>query len=202
MWWLPTTVLLLVGFGVYVASALHVLSFSPLRADRLGEGRADAVREVPALQASEQAERVAATIRLSVGEPPAVVQHDVPLPFGIRASGTRPTDEGAARSRDRAVFVTPGALADVLTFYRSELARRDWHEVRTWMSRPPDGAAGPGMVVSAFCRGLDQPSLLVAVVSPEPGASELRLLLDADADGPCASSGRSSPWYDRPPPVF
>jgi hypothetical protein len=104
--------------------------------------------------------------------------------------------------RDRALFSTSGDVADVLAFYRDELADDGWHEVRAWMARPAHGAPGPGGAVSAFCQGVDLPALLVGVVSQETGPSELRLFLDAGEPGLCTSSPRPDPWNGSPPLVF
>ncbi len=206
MWWLPAVSLLAFGALLYVTSALHVLSFSPLVTGRQETARDDAVREALARHTAPSTAgnaRAAPTIQLQAGEHPGAAQLDIPVPPDARMPGARtPGDERAAPSRDRALLATSGSVADVLAFYRVELAAHGWHEVRSWMSRPADGVLGPGGAVSAFCRGVDMPALLVGVVSHEAGLSELRLLVDAETPGPCASSTEPDPWNDRPPPVF
>lgn len=206
MWWLPAVSLLLVGFVAYVGSALHVLNFSPFVAQQQESARADAVRTALEEQKAMGVARVsrnAPTVQLQAAERPDAEPRDVPVPPSALAPNRR-AGRGAdmAQQPDRAVFATYEDLADVLKFYREALVSLGWHEVRTWMTRPTDGVAGPGMVVSAFCQGVDQPALLVAVVSTESGPNELRLLLDGDRQGPCSSSGTPDPWNGQAPPVF
>ena len=206
MWWLPATSLLTVGVLLYVTSALHVLSFSPFVVSRHEADRDAAVREVLAQRttpASASNDRAVSTIRLRAGEHPDAAQLDVPVPPGARMLNPRTGDsnQGAIPSRDRALLATSGEMSDVLAFYRDELVPRGWHEVRAWMSRPTIGVPGPGGALSVFCRDADMPALLVGVVSPEAGMSELRLLIDTDQPGPCASSAGPDPWGGRSPPM-
>jgi hypothetical protein len=206
MWWLTAVSLLALGILIYVTSALHVLSFSPLVTGRQAAERDNAVREAlekAETPASAGNSRAAPTIQLQAGAESDAARFDVPVPFDARMPNAR-TREGqsATPSRDRALLATSGEVADVLAFYRDELASHGWHEVRTWMSRPANGVPGPGGAVSAFCREADRPALLVGVVSREAGLSELRLLIDAEQPGPCASSSEQDPWNGRPPPVF
>lgn len=206
MWWLPAVSLLAVGMLIYMASALHVLSFSPLVAGRQETARDDAVREALARQMSSTSAdtgRAALTVRLQAGEHPDTAQLDVPVPLDARMPGARSRDgERATQGRDRAVFATSGDVADVLAFYRAELATHGWHEVRAWMVRPAQGTPGPGSAVSAFCRSSDLPVLLVGVVSQESGPSEVRLFLDAEESGLCALSTGPDRCNGSPPPMF
>jgi hypothetical protein len=204
MWWLPAVSLLASGMLLYLTSALHVLSFSPLVAGRQEATRDDAVRE--ALErhtASSSAGSAAPTIQLQAGEHPGAEPLDIPVPPAARMSGARTREDARSTQwRDRAVFTTPGDVADVLAFYRVELATHGWHEIRSWMARPAHGMPGSGGAVSAFCRGVNMPALLVGVVSQETGPSELRLFLDGEEPGLCASTPGPDPWNGSPPPVF
>jgi hypothetical protein len=165
-----------------------------------------AVREAlaqTATPASAGNSRAAPTIQLHAGVSSDAAHFDIPVPFDAHRPNVRTRGvESATPARDRALLATSGKVADVLAFYRDELAAHGWHEVRTWMSRPANGVPGPGGAVSAFCREADRPALLVGVVSREAGLSELRLLIDAEQPGPCASSSEQDPWNGRPPPVF
>lgn len=203
MWWLPAVSLLALGVLLYVTSALHVLSFSPLVTGRQAAERDTAVRDALARQPAPSTagnSRPAPTIQLRAGEHQDAAHFDIPVPPDARMPGTGTGGGGRATpSPDRALLATPGEVPDVLAFYRDELATHGWHEVRTWMSRPANGVPGPGGAVSAFCREIDMPALLVGVVSREAGLSELRLLIDADQPGPCASSSEQDPWTGRPP---
>ena len=206
MWWLPAASLLALGVLLYVTSALHVLSFSPLVTGRQATERdiavQDAIARLPAPSAAGNS-RTAPTIQLRDGEHRDAIVFDIPVPPEARLPGASIRSGGRATpSPDRALLATPGEVPDVLAFYRDELATRGWHEVRTWMSRPANGVPGPGGAVSAFCREIDMPALLVGVVSREAGLSELRLLIDAEQPGPCASSSDQDPWDGRPPPMF
>jgi hypothetical protein len=191
---------------LYVTSALPVLSFSPLVAGRQEGARDDAVREAlerHTAPSSAGNSRAAPTIQLQAGEHPGAVQLDIPVPPDARMAGARTREDTRATPMpDRAAFTTAGDVADVLAFYRAELAAHGWHEIRSWMSRPAHGAPGPGGAVSAFCRSIDTPALLVGVVSQETGRTELRLFLDADDPGLCSSSIGPDPWDSSPPPVF
>ena len=206
MWWLPAVSLLALGVLLYLTSALHVLSFSPLVTGRQAAERDHAVQEALGkveMPVSAGNSRAAPTIQLQAGADPDAARFDIPVPFDARMPNVRTREgESATPSRDRALLATSGEVADVLAFYRDELASRGWHEVRTWMSRPADGVPGPGGAVSAFCREIDMPALLVGVVSRGDGPSELRLLLDAEEPGPCASSSERDPRNGPPPPVF
>ena len=206
MWWLPAASLLALGTLLYVTSALHVLSFSPLVTGRQEAARDDAVRVALArysAPATAGNDRVAPTIQLRSGEHPGAAQFDIPVPPDARMGGTRtPEDERATQGRDRAMFTIAGDVTEVLAFYRRELMADGWYEVRAWMSRPALGAPGPGGAVSAFCREVDMPALLVGVMSHEGGPSALHLFVDADQPGPCASSSGPEPWNGSPPPMF
>jgi hypothetical protein len=206
LWWLPAVSMLALGALLYVTSALHVLSFSPLLTGRQEAALDDAVREALEQHSTVSTvgnRRPAPTIRLQVGQDAGAAQVDIPVPHDARIPNARTRGgERAAPSLDRAVLATSGEVADVLAFYRDELAMHGWHEVRTWMSRPANGVPGTGGAVSAFCREADMPALLVGVVSRDDGMSEIRLLIDAEPPGPCASSAEPDPWDSRPPPVF
>jgi hypothetical protein len=206
MWWLPAVSLLALAALLYGASALHVLSFSPLVAERQEAARDEAVREALeqySAPATAGNRRPAPTIQLQAGPHPGAAELDIPVPPDARIANARARGgERAAPSPDRAVLATSGEIADVLEFYRVELATHGWHEVRAWMSRPANGVPGTGGAVSAFCREIDMPALLVGVVSRDDGLSELRLLIDTETPGPCASSAEPDPWDSRPPPVF
>jgi hypothetical protein len=206
MWWLPAAGLLAVGMLIYVTSALHVLNISPVVVGAQEIARDDAVREALAQHTAPVSlgnSRVAPTIRLQVDGPQGAAPLDIPVPPDARLSEARTADDGrASQRRDRAVLITSGDVAEVLAFYRAELADRDWHEVRSWMSRPAHGAPGAGGAVSAFCRGTDTPALLVGVTSRESGPSEIRLLLDPEDPGLCTSSVGPDPWNGSPPPVL
>jgi hypothetical protein len=206
MWWLPAVSLLALGVLLYVTSALHVLSFSPLVTGRQAAERDSAVREALAQTATPTSagnSRAALTIPLQAGASPDAPHFDIPVPFDARMPDVRTRrDESVAPSRDRALLATSGEVPDVLAFYRDELATLGWHEVRAWMSRPANGVPGPGGAVSVFCQGVDMPALLVGVVSREAGLNELRLLIDYEQPGPCASSSEQDPWNGRPPPMF
>jgi hypothetical protein len=206
MWWLPAAGVLVVGLALYITSALHVLSFSPLVTGRQEAARDSAVRNALAQHpapAPAGTDRAVPTIQLRAGEHPDAAQFNIPVPPDARMPGTRTRgNESATPSGDRALLATSREVSDVLAFYRDELATRGWHEVRTWMSRPANGVPGPGGAVSAFCREIDMPALLVGVVSREAGLTELRLLIDTEQPGPCASSSEPNPWNGHPPPVF
>ena len=205
MWWLPAVGLLALGMVMYVMSALHVLTFSPLNV-----GRQAAEREAMALRALEPPEPRASvrsgmfpapTVHLQAGGHPGAPRFTIPVPRDARLpDATR--GEREAPGRDRIVLVTSSDVSDILAFYRAELASDGWHEVRAWMSRPAQGIDGRGGAVSAFCREVNMPALLVGVVTTETGPSELRLLIDADQPGPCASSSEEDPWRGRPPAAF
>jgi hypothetical protein len=205
MWWFPAASLLALGMLLYVTSALHSLSFSPLVIGRQEAARDAAVREALAQHGAQLMvgnDRAAPTIQLQAGEHPGAERLDIPIPPDARLIGARTgEDQRATQIRDRAVFATPGDVAEVLAFYRVELAADGWQEIRAWMARPAHGASGHGGAVSAFCRGVDTPTLLVGVVSEETGSSQLRLFLDA-ASGLCASSPGPDPWNGSPPLVF
>jgi hypothetical protein len=206
MWWLPAASLLVLSLVLHVTTALHVLSFGPLFATRQESARDSAIREAQARSSAAGTTsnaRAASTIQLQAGDHPNVTNVDVPVPPDARLAD--PSSRGRAGgtpSPDRAVLATAGNVPDVLAFYRDELARRGWHEVRTWMSKPVDGVQGPGGAVSAFCRAVDMPALLVGVASDETGRSQVRLLIDDDQPGPCASTPEPDPREGHPPPVF
>jgi hypothetical protein len=206
MWWFPTLSMLMLGLALFVASALQVLSFSPLATGRQEPDRDDAIGEAMAWQPAPAPRgnyRAAPTIQLRTGPQPDAAQFDVPVPPDARVPGPRMRGgEGVPPSSDRALLLTSGAMSEVLAFYRDELAIRDWYEVRSWMARPPNGVLGPEGAISAFCQGIDGPVLLVGVASGEAGLSELRLLLDAEQPGPCASSSSPGPWDGHPAPIF
>ncbi len=206
MWWLPAVSLLALGMVLYVTNALHVLTFSPLVTGRQEAARDLAVQEALARQPAPSTagdHRAAPTIQLRAGEDPDAAQFDIPVPLDARMPNPRTRrGERATPSPDRALLATAGEVPAVLAFYRAELATHGWHEVRTWMSRPANGVTGPGGAVSAFCRAIDMPALLVGVVSREDGLSEVRLLIDTDQPGPCASGTEQDPWNGSPPPVF
>jgi hypothetical protein len=206
MWWLPAVSLLALGTLLYVASALSVLSFSPLVVGRQEAARDDAVRAALARHGEVSTagnERAAPTIQLLSGGHPGAAPLDVPVPPDALMPDARTRDdERAAQLRDRAMMVTGGDLADVLAFYRDELPAQGWHEVQAWMSRPAQGAPGPGGAVSVFCRGVDTPALLIGVVSPQSGPSELRLIVDPADPGLCASSVEPTPRDGLPPQLF
>lgn len=204
MWWLSMTGLLAVSVLVYVGSAAHVLTFSPLNTQRAAADRAAAGEGERAQQrdASSASAGAAPSIRLRVtGGALGAQQIIVPILPDAQAPGTTGQPGGGqAAPEDRLYFRTPSGLTDVLSFYRQELAARGWHEVRTWMSRPATGASGIGGAISAFCWDVDRPTLLVGVLSFEDGSSEVRLIVDADQPGPCAStSPPGDQWTDLPP---
>ena len=162
MWWFPAVSLLGLGLVIYVASAAHVLSFSPLVIGRHANEREAAVREALADQQGLPTagnRRVAPSIQLRAGEKPDAVSVEVPVPHDARMldAGHR-NGVAVTPDHDRALFITIGDVATVLEFYRAELSLLGWHEVRTFMSRPVIGAPGPGGAVSAFCRDADTPA--------------------------------------------
>ena len=206
MLWLPAASLLALGMLLFVTSALHVFSFSPLVIARQEAARDDAVREALAQHSTAATagnDRAAPRIQLRSSEHPGAARFDIPVPPDARTPGARmPGHEHATQWRDRAMFITSGDVAEVIAFYRLELESQGWHEVRAWMSRPAHGTPGTGGAVSAFCRDIDMPAFLVGVVSHEAGLSELRLIIDAEQPGPCASSTGPEPRNNFPPPMF
>ena len=194
MWWFPAVSLLGLGLVIYVASAAHVLSFSPLVIGRHASEREAAVREALADRPGRPTagnRRVAPSILLRACEQPDSVSVEVPVPHDALLLDAGHRDGMAvAPAHDRALFTTIGDVATVLEFYRAQLSSLGWHEVRTFMSRPVIGAPGTGGAVSAFCRDADTPAILVGVVSRESGPSELRLLIDSTQSGPVWVVGR------------
>lgn len=211
MWWLPVASMFVLGLVFYVTSALHVLSFSPLLVGRQAaerEAQAQAQAQAKATSNTSEARASAGntiattTIRLRAGQGPGAVQVSIPVPPDAQVADTTIRGERVTVRPDRAILTTSGEVVIVLAFYRATLAEHGWHEVRTWMSRPAEGASGPGGAVSVYCRAADAPALHLSVVSYAPGQSELRLLLDADSPGACASSSSPDQPEDPPVPVF
>ncbi len=203
MWWLSMTGLLAVSVLIYVGSAAHVVSFSPLVTQRAAADRDAAVEaaRAEAQAASTAAKTASQSIRLRTsGGPAGAEQAFVPVPPDAQVLSPGARSEGGQPAReDRLLFRTRGSLADVMAFYRDTLPARGWHEVRSWMSRPTTGAAGIGSAISAFCWGVDRPALLIGVLTADDGSSEVRVLFDADREGPCAASGGQDSWTPQPP---
>lgn len=205
MWWLPAASMLALGLMIYVTSAAHVLNFSPLTVARNAADRAEqrAVGEARATTPSTDRNQAVRTIQLRAGDQAGAATFEIPIPPDAHATGGLGRGGGSTgESRDRALLGTYGEIPDVLTFYRRELSSRGWHEVRSWLSRPTDGVAGPAGAVSVFCHGADLPSLMVGVVTTEDGVSELRLLVDSEQPGACASTPPTDPWSGPDAPVY
>lgn len=202
MWWFSTATILLVGLVVYVASALHVMSFGPV-ADQRREATAQDLAAVPGSSPlGRDAASGAAQLPLAVA--PRDAADELPIPPGARVVENSAHGERRTFSI-RLVLDAPGDVADVLAFYREELPARGWEEVLMWRWRSGDGAAVPTGELSTFCRGEEGPRFVVAATPSTPARSRVHIRIDSATPGPCAVSppGGAPPLErDAPFPVF
>ena len=185
MQFFAATSLLVFGLVVWVASALHVVSFGPL-----AEAVAD---EAPPREWAEPAP----TPRRDVLDEAGTIEPWPYWPEGqMRPEIPVPTDAHLVRGTSRAEgdgyqiqveLAVPVSAADALTFYREQLSARGWEEVAGLTWRPTDGHHGAASMLSAFCRDTDGPMFLVDVAPKTAGTSHVHVRVTSASPSLCAS---------------
>ena len=121
-------------------------------------------------------------VQILVGELPADLPIEVPLPEGARTIGSLVRGD---RSVQTVLDVDQSADA-VLAFYREQLETAGWYEL-DWPMQPGGFGFGAEVGTATFCHSRRGPSLMVTAFEAEAAPTDVRLNLQTDPrQSPCA----------------
>ena len=162
-------------------------------------------KRIPTFESDEQALRLLARrllsapypggpaeeVQILVGELPADLPIEVPLPEGARTIGSLVRGD---RSVQIVLDVDQAADA-VVAFYREQLETAGWYEL-DWPMRPGGFGFGAEAAMATFCYSRRGPSLMVTAFEAEGALTDVRLNLQTDPRHlPCTMLG----WPHGPP---
>lgn len=129
---------------------------------------------------------LAEDVQILVGELPASLAIELPLPEGAGVIGSLVRADQSVQ-----VVLDVDQPADtVVAFYRAQLEPAGWHEFH-WPMRPGGFGFGSEAATVTFCQSRRGPSLTVAVLEAEGAPTDVRLNLQIDPrHSPCAMLGR------------
>jgi hypothetical protein len=191
------------SLALYIFSALHVLSFGPVAAQRATETIEDTeplheLRERRPADPRTPPTGQAPTGESSPGGMTAGGLSGFPIPPDSRVVSSLAREDQAGPG----VFMlldVPAEAEEVLAFYRRELRARGWRQINTWDSRgvnPADPAAVPPG--AAYCRGPEGPLILLIISDTSAEQSDVRAYVGTDTDGLCGAGTRQTPPASAP----